>query len=201
MKNGYLFFFNMGNITKGARIGLLPAAFFVFLARGWLLMILSLVIMLVCIILSVIHAPSDKTATFVMDDFYKAFEERTRLESKRKEISEYAKGYLVKGKMFLKRHIGNQTVYPTLMTLAVFGVDGESFLLIGQKTLVKEEFPQFRKIKISGEVSLEPLIYDESTIVIKIVTGDGDKELEFVTEYNYRIRDFLTEAQKFGLCK
>jgi len=194
MKRGILFFLNMGTITRGAKIAILPAVFLVFLAKGFLMMGLSIAFAFLCICVAAIPAPSDDVAMFAIKSFYESFEERIQAKSGKKHNFEYIKGYQVKGKMFLKRRVKNKMVYPIPMVASIVSMceDEELYLMIGRMSLLKNERPVFEEAKISDcDISVENDT-EENSMIILIKTSKTQEGISFVVENNYMSREFLS---------
>ncbi|MBO5938656.1 MAG: hypothetical protein J6Q82_04060 [Clostridia bacterium] len=195
MKNGYMFFLNLGNITKFARVALLPVIIFALFAKGFFLMGVGLLLVIICIALSVIRAPSDEKTMSVIEDFHRTFEERVRIKTKAKDTAPYLRGYRVKGKMFLKRHVGKTLVYPSPMTLAVISnPDGESCLLLGGLSLLKNAAPVFEEFRIDENVSIESSVIhhgEHSVTELNISIRERSETISIILENTHKTREYL----------
>ncbi|MBQ2999327.1 MAG: hypothetical protein IJD64_02585 [Clostridia bacterium] len=199
MKSGYMFFLNLGNITKAARIAIIPGIFFLFFARGWFLMLLSLLFLALCIAFSVIHAPSDDNVMRVINEFYRSFEERLRVKSRSKEELTYLKGYREKGKMKLKRRVKGKVIFPLPMTFSVFTNDKGSFLMLGTLSLLKNAPPVFEEFSLDGSVSVEHwTVHEEedSLTEIHIALKNRDEKIKMLVENTHTTREYLAYVQK-----
>lgn len=201
MKKGLMFFFNMGNITQAARIALVPAIIFMFFARGYLMMGISALLVLVCLFFGLIHAPADEMALSAIRDFYQSFEDRLRLTTMKKEDFLYIKGYEIKGRMFLKRQVNNKVIYPvpTVASIVLSHDENEYYLMIGRLNLLKNVQPEYKKIKIDHQnLSIESTIEseDDSVMVINIKTSAAGGNIKIFVENNHTSRRFLEYAKE-----
>ena len=71
MKKGFMFFLNLHNYIKIARICLIPAALFLFFARGVLLMTVALILIGILLLISLIRAPRTRTFSKGSNSFMK----------------------------------------------------------------------------------------------------------------------------------
>ena len=199
MKKGYLFFFNMGNITQAARIALIPAIVFLFLARG-VFVLIALLFIPICLIFGAIKAPSDNKVMSTIESFHESFEERIRAKTAKKECAPYIDGYQIKGRMLLHRCVNNEIVYPTPMVVSIVQTNNgkEDYLMIGRMSLLRDKSEKFENFKFdSSNISLECLTdaEDDSVMVISINILETEESIKFVVQNNFRTREFLDNAR------
>ena len=140
MKNGILFFFNMGNIALIGRIALIPLVLMVFRTVPTSMFFPIYVILAAfCLILCFVHAPSDKSMRYVIKRFYEDIEETLADDYgfRRKENIVYLSGYQKRGKMRLHRRLDHDVVYP-YPTVFIFAARSDKrAVIVAQKSLIK----------------------------------------------------------------
>jgi hypothetical protein len=199
MKNGFLFFWNMGRITTGARIALLPLiylAFFQVRPMG-IAFFTCLALLAVALLLSFIPAPSDKKA--------KATLERFRSEHKEEMMSRCGfvndegilllHGYAEEGNMRLSRTLGREVIYPVPLDIGFANHLGKGRLLIGKRTLIKPlpaEYFFLRDEELTA-VRIEMTTESETEEVARLTFSHPalPENLTMYVKNDFRVRDFL----------
>ena len=140
VKNGILFFFNMGNIALIGRIALIPLVFMVFRTVPTSMFFPIYVILAVCcLVLCFVHAPSDNSMRYVIKRFHEDVAETLADDYgfRRKENIVYLSGYQKRGKMRLHRRLDHDVVYP-YPTVFIFAARSDKrAVIVAQKSLIK----------------------------------------------------------------
>ncbi len=200
MRGGKMFFLNLGNITKAARCCLLPALFLVMGAKGIMIMIVSIILFCICIAVSVIPAPSDKKIMAGVAKFHEEFEDKYALKPTSKSSLEvkYIKGYEIKGRMFLKRHIESRAVYPVpaLVALKHDRMSGDCSLVIGRLNMLHKSDPVYTVSNVYGddfEIKTHPYSENSEVFIAEINSPEYPHGIKILFENNQMVRSYLED--------
>ena len=200
MKKGLLFFLNLRPYVKIARVCLIPAAFFLFFARGVFLMTLSAVIIGILLVISIIRTPSDDQILKEIQQFHDEFKKRVSSDSETQRYNEVKiiKGYQQKGRMRVKRQVGGETIYPCITDLAI-ARKGEDFVFYFKELnlLRKSESNQnlYSINPTNFRYTYEPLP-NENAAILEFMLSEVNIHISILVESDYHLRDFL-EMVKF----
>lgn len=205
MKHGKLFFYNMGNITTIARIGIPVSVLIALRTRPmspafWFFIGLAVVSLFVALI----HAPSDKAMMRVLE------QHRTEIKIKMKELCQIKDdqyyvvldGYRKEGSMKLSRRIGKEMVYPYPTTFIIAQKDAKRRLVIVRKSLLTPTPAEYEMIDLSdpsnaARVRVSSCVEDENDKVAEI-TLCTDRYPDGITVFaknDYHYRDFIKAMQ------
>ena len=200
MKNGFLFFLNFGNITMVARF------LFVLTIIGMINFSVTDVMFWVCaavcavaFVLCLIPAPKDKHVMYAMQFFYEDFDKvlNVKFGVVNMEAVRYVKGFRQYGKMVLKRYIANKAVYPHPLIFATNRVHNDTFVYIGEQTLMSAKEPTYVKcnikdegFEIRGEISSE----NERVAYITVKCKEYPEGVTIIVENDFHYRSFLDLA-------
>jgi len=196
-----MFFLNLGNITNIARICLVPSIVFCVFARGFLLMVLSLLLVLVCIVFSLIHAPSDKKVLEMIDKSFSEFKNEMQQKAKETPVSDIKilMGYKNNNRFKLKRKIGNDFIYPTLLFLAVVKNrdDNRRMIYICEQSIISKKKPyrETREIDLSKlKINVQDVPKDDYAVFLDIDLGIAIERISAIVKKNYHYREFVNIA-------
>lgn len=199
MKHGKLFFFNMGNITTGARIAILPLIYLTFFQVRPLgiAFFTGLVLLVLSIGIAMIPAPSDRAAKRTIEEFHHAHKEemmtRCGFSNDRSLMTLY--GYAEDGSMWMKRRLGRDMIYPTPAALGFASHLGHGKLLIGTKSLLEptpEEYCFLQDGELSEAVlTVTPDPENEAVAILKVVHPSQPHDMTFYVKNDFHIRDFM----------
>ena len=197
MKFGTLFFFHMGRITMGARIALLPLIYLTFFQVRPLgvAFFTCLVLLVISAILSLIPAPSDRTARRTLNTFLE--EHRQSMLDRCGFVNDgsllLVYGYEETRDMWMNRSLEREVIYPHSVALGFVSHLGKGRLLIGKKSLLKPlpaEYLFWQDESLS-EVTLSVTVDPENETVAKLCLSHPSIEapLVFYTKNDFRVRD------------
>ena len=199
MKHGKLFFFNMGNITTGARIAILPLIYLTFyqVRPLGIAFFTCLVLLVLSIFLAMVPAPSDRAAKRTVEEFHAEHLERLSEESKvvneKSLITLY--GYRHTDNMWMKRRVGTEMIYPCPVALGYAERTDKQILLIGEKTLLSPDPAEYHVISLQHSPAVEATaeIDPENDKVVKLTLRHPSMKNELVAYFtnDYHYRDFL----------
>ena len=200
MKNGYMFFFNLGNITKMSRI------FFVFGVAGLFMLDITeimfwvcAVVSVVCFVLNLFRSPSDKDFLAAMEDFAYGFEKNLQNKYGIMSMDNVARveGYVQNKRMALKRVVNNKVIYPCPAILGAINLHGEVMVFVGRTSMLKKTDAEYIKcdpkdegFKISSEIS-----EDEKVAFITVVCRELFDEITVAVDNNYHYRAFMEKVE------
>ena len=206
MKNGIFFFFNMGHITKIARIAFLALAAILLFKTRFLSAFYPVYskMFVASIILSVIPAPSDKRFASFLERFYQHVVQKTMdtCDLKRDNLVVMVKAFVNGGKYQLGRCYRNRMIYTTAAGLACVEKSGKRFLVIGTKTLIWSKPEQYtvidlnlEKVCITTRIEADEDAGDHA--VIHIEAPSLQKGIDLICFVDYRYRDFMEAMKEF----
>lgn len=200
MKNGLLFFFHMGQITTVARLALIPCVMLIPQAVPgsfgfWTYVTLTMIAFL----LSVIHAPSDRTMLSILRVFRQdVYSEMKRLcQIRDDEYYVVLEGYQKTGSMRLQRCMENEVIYPYPITLVYAAKENKRFLVIAQKNLLSSDPPTYELIDLTSasqlaNLHIEGAIFsDDKVAEVKLYTKGHADGIILYAKNNYHYREFL----------
>ena len=207
MRNGILFFFNMGKITMIARVAIIPIIFMIMRSLGqvfWFFFYCALLVL--AMILGLIPAPSDRSVMLLLDRHKQDFDKmiQNKCNSSNSESAMKLDGYRVKGRMILKRHKGTKMIYPHPAFFAIAkGADKQYWFFASSFSLTNKKPPKIlccplksNEYEISAELDGEDF---SKTAYLTLKCEMFPNGESFVVDRNYRLRDFIAqvkEAQK-----
>ena len=202
MKNGFLFFLNMGNITTAARIIVLPAFIGgIYFPFHTILYNLSWIVFVASLILSFVPAPSDKVAERVIKEFYTNLNQRVLDFCKAKKAEPiFLKGYEKSGKMVLRRQLGKDVIYPHLAAISVCTVNNKTFLVIARKSLLSNELAKYQEVECTPNtrISVQTNAIDDDAVVELNFSVEGtENQIVMYVKPDYHYRDVLATLQDF----
>ena len=199
MKHGILFFFNMGNITMGARIAILPLIYLTFyqVRPFGVVFFTCLTLLVISFFTAMIPAPSDRAAKRAIEIFHEEHQQTLMDESKviNPKSLTMLYGYGEVAKMWMKRRVGREMIYPLPVALGYTERMDKKVLLIGEKTLLDPTPAKYHLIDLThgdtprAQVELDP----ENEEVVKITLSHPSLEKDFVAYFanNFHYREFL----------
>lgn len=204
MKNGFLFFLNMGRITTIARISIVPLFLCVInIPFHSILYTLSCILFVLSILLSIIPAPSDKVVDKIIAGFQSDLQQRL-LHCCRVKNGDVVilRGYEKSGKMILRRQLGKNVVYPHLAAIGFCTTKNKTVLVIARKSLLSNELAKYQEIECNSNtrfcIETNVINNDETVIELKFsVEGTKDQIIMFAKS-DYHYRDLLSAIQNFS---
>ena len=197
MKNGYMFFLNLGTVTYMARILLIITVIAFFSVNGFYQRLILGVCLAVLLLISVIKAPSDKDVMRAVQLFRERFKEKLAESGHEHSMRgvRVLEAYRVKGSMKLKRNVGYDLVYPHLISLALAKSDkGSLELYIDELCLFYKGEPEFSKrIVNASNFRVSANIDTENEDVVELTIGcEGYREgIKIITRNDYHYREFM----------
>ncbi len=206
MRGGWMFFLNLGNITRAARFCLLPIIFLlIFGAKGFMLIIVMAIVLFGCVALSLIPAPSDKRIMSQVEQFRDDFEDRYSLKAASKSSVEtrYIKGYEIKGRMLLKRHIHSRAVYPipTLLAFKQDRISGDGALVLGRMYMLHGGNTVYTKSDVyndSFSIKTYPYRSNSEVLIAEISAPEYPHGIKILFENNHMTRSYLEQIMKIA---
>ena len=195
MKNGYMFFFNMGAITATSRI-LLVFGILGLINFGlndimfWVCALMSVI----CFILNLFHSPTDKDFLLAMEDFGLGFEKELQNRHGIMSMDNVARvnGFLKKGRMMLKRCVDRKMIYPNPAILAAIDLHGELMVFCATISMLKKNDPEYVRCTVDGDFSVkQELDEEEKTVFITLSCREFPKGVTVVAPNDYHVRAFL----------
>ncbi|MBR2354038.1 MAG: hypothetical protein IKA76_06020 [Clostridia bacterium] len=208
MKNGILFFLNMGNITMGARIAILPLIYLTFFqVRPFgVAYFTCFVLLILSVLLALIPAPSDRKALRTLQAFHFEHNEEMMSRCGFANDGEILRlfGYEEYKNMRIKRAVGRDVIYPHAVAIAfAFHLD-KGRLLIGKKSLLKRMPPEyfFFKEDMLYDMKLSVTVEGETEEIAKLVFEHASfpSPLTVYVKNDFRVRDlvnFMEQSKKF----
>lgn len=201
MKNGLMFFLSLHSYVKIARILLIPAVFFLFFARGVLLMTVSIVILAFLFLISIIRAPSDEEFLKGIKQFHEEFQKGVAADTETKRYSQakILTGYRRDGGFSMKRHINGDTVYSYILDVGIARRGTEFFLYTDALDLLRKGEPQRKQYAITSlnfRYKYEP-IPNQDAAILEFMLLETNTHLSMLVESDYHLREFLDMLQVF----
>lgn len=202
MKKGFMFFLNLHNYIKIARICLIPAALFLFFARGVLLMTVALILIGILLLISLIRAPSDEDVLKRIKQFHEEFRKRVSAdtESKRYTNAKILTGYRQAGGTLLKRQVDGEYIYSFILDVGIAHKGSDFAFYVGELNLLRENECQQNLYSITPEnfqYTHEP-IPGEDAARLEFALTDANIHISILVENDYHLREFLEIVKVFG---
>lgn len=197
MKNGYMFFLNLGTVTYMARIFLVISAVAFFSVNGFYQRMAIGACIVVLLLISVIKAPSDKDVMRAVQLFRERFKEKLAEGGHTYSMQgvKVLEAYRVKGKMKLKRTVGYDVVYPHLVSLALAKSDrGKLELYIDELCLFKRGEPEFSKRIVDATcfgISVKADEQDSDVIEMTLCCDGYAGGMTIIAKNDYHYREFM----------
>ena len=198
MKNGILFFFNMGNLTVIARVAFLPLVWMASRTNPTALFFPIYVgLAVISFLLCFVHAPSDKAMRRVITRFHEDLGEKLRDDYgfRNKENTVYLSGYQKKGKMRLCRRLDQDVVYPYPTVFVCAARSDKRAVIVAQKSLIKATPAEYVYIDLDKAEHLQVTSeVDEGNDKIAVITLACSELIQPITIYaknDYHYRDFV----------
>lgn len=204
MKRGFLFFYNMGNITLAARIAIIPLAWTLtrFVPPAFFV---SLALLIISLILAMVPSPSDKSMMRAVSNFHEEVKQQMIEESGIRNPERFIilHGYLKAGNMKLRRRVGRDVVYP-FPTGFLFGEHGkEKFLLVAKKSLLNASPVDYETIRLHEPEELEAFRVtaqtdpqNEEVVELTLYTKHALHGITIFAKNDYHYRDFMNAIQR-----
>ena len=155
------------------------------------------------IVVCMIPAPKDKHVMYAMQFFLEDFDKilNVRFGVVNMEKVVYIKGFKRSGKMMLKRYVDNKAVYPYPTMFAANRVHEDSFVYIGELSLMTAKEPRYTKcntkdegFEVSGEIDAD----NERIAYVTVKCKEYSEGITLVTENDFHYRSFLDIANGKG---
>ena len=194
MKNGYMFFLNLGTVTYMARVFLLISGIALLSVDGFYQKVLVGIFFAVFFVISIIKAPSDKDVMRAIDFFRNRFKEKIGESGHTFSMNsvKVIEGYRVKGKMKIKRSVGYDVIYPNLVSFAI-AREGKGSLMIyaDELCLLRRGEPNFNRCIVDSQ-SLEITAREEDDVVFVNIRCPIYKEgIDIIVKNDFHYREFM----------
>ncbi|MBQ9805142.1 MAG: hypothetical protein IJW49_01340 [Clostridia bacterium] len=201
MRNGILFFMNMDKVRTIARWALLPVFFIIFTVRfGSPVFFVCIGVFVLSAFLSFLPTPTEKDLQRVLTDFQTKLKEQTLLAAvaKNKDLMIIMNGYQMRGKMFFKKQVGKDVIYPHLASLALYRKENTCTLVLGTKSLFSVAPAVYTKIKLSPSTLSFPTDTEhEGVVMLTLTAPELSETLTLFVKNDYHYRDFMTAVKPF----
>lgn len=198
MKNGYMFFFNMGTITAMSRIFLVVGILGMINWRITQVMFwVCALVAVVCFVLNLFHSPTDKDFLLGIEDFQIGFKKELQNRHGIMSMDNMAvlNGFVKKGRMFLKRCIDRKMIYPHPAILSAIELHGELMVFFGSISMMKKSDPVYVKCTVDADFSIETEIgEDERAAFVNLKCKEFPKGVTVVITNDYHLREFLDKV-------
>jgi hypothetical protein len=190
-----MFFLNLRSYVMIARICLIPAAFFLFFARGAVLMAASLIILGILLAISLIRAPSDEEVMKKIKQFHEEFQKRVsaEAETKRYDQAKILTGYRNDGGFSMKRHLDGETVHSRLMDVGLARKGSDYVLYTDELNLLRRgehDREQYTVHQLNFQYKYEP-IPQQDAAVLEFMLLDTNTHFSITVQSDYHLREFL----------
>ena len=198
MKNGYMFFLNLGNVTFIARIFLIVFAIAFLSVDSFSLKVYIAIAFVISFAVSVIKAPSDKDVLRTIERFRGEFKEKL-FESRHTSSAQSVKvieAYKVVGKMCMKRAVGRDIIYPHLISLALApsAVSGKMILYVDELCLLKKGDIRFNEYLVDSSnfrIETETDEKDRDVVTLNVKYPSCEEGISLVLKNDFHYRDFM----------
>ena len=206
MKTGIFFYFNMGHITKIARIAFVALAAILIFRTRFLSAFYPVYskMFIISIFLSIIPAPSDKRFVNFLERFYQHVMQKTMdtCDLKRDNLVLMIKAFVNGGKYQLGRCYKNHMIYTTAVGAAFVEKSGKRFLVIGKKSLIWSSPEQYTVIDLNLEAPRITARVQEDEdagdhAVIHVESASLPDGIDLICFVDYRYRDFMAAMKEF----
>lgn len=201
MKKGLLFFLNLHSYVKIARICLIPAAVFLFFARGIVLMATSLIILGILLVISLIRAPFDEDVLKGIKQFHDEFQKRIAADAETKQYNEAKAlvGYRHGGKVLLRRQVDGDYIYSYIIDIAIARTDSGFIFYTNELNLLRNDDSRRNQYSINSanfQYTYEPLP-NQNAAVLEFLLLETNIHISVLVENDYHLRDFLEILKSF----
>ena len=203
MRTGILFYFNMGHITKIARIGALVLAAMLIFRTRFLSAFYPVytAFFVVALFLSVIPAPSDKRFLNFLDRFYENVKQVAMdcCDLKRDNLVVLFRAFEHGGSIQLCRRYKHRFIYTTAAAAAFVEKSGKRFLVIGKKSLISAKPAKITVIDLNleKEVKVSMQAGEDDYGMIRIEAPSLPNGIEMTAYIDYHYRDFLEAVKDY----
>ena len=203
MRNGILLFMNMDRIRSIARWILLPVFFIMITSNiGTPIFFISIGILVLSAFLSFLPTPTVKDLQRVINDFQINLKAQTLIAAtaKNEDLVIPLHGYQMRGKMFFKRQVVKEVIYPHLASLSLYHNDKACTLVLGTKSLFSIEPPIYTKIRITPSTITFPAETDterEGVVTLTLTAPELPETITLFVKNDYHYRDFMTAIKPF----
>lgn len=197
MRNGILLFMNMDKIRSIARWILLPVFFFIFTVRfGSPVFFIGIAVLVLSAFLSFLPTPTEKDLQRVVNDFQTQLKEQTlhAATAKNEDLVIPLHGYQMRGKMFLKKQVGKDVIYPHLVSLSLYHKENNCTLVLGTKSLFSVSPAVYTKLQLTPDlltVASDEAIEHEGVITLTISAPELAEPITLFVKNDYHYRDFM----------
>ncbi len=203
MKNGILFFFNMGNLTMIARVAFIPLVWMASRTNPTALFFPIYVgLAVISFLLCFVHAPSDKAIRQTLKRFHEDVKEKLRNDYgfRRDESIVYFRGYKKSGKMRLRRRLDHDVVYPFPTVLIYAERSGKRAIIVAQKSLIKPTPAEYIYIDLDGaeDLRVTSLVEEDNDKIAAITVSCTllDEPITVYAKNDYHYRDFMAAMKQ-----
>ncbi len=198
MKNGYMFFLNLGNIARKARILVIPVialSFVCMLFAPIPLFVISVIAAVICIALSIIHAPHDDVTVRALKSFYSNFENQTCEKSglEKQEIA-FLRGWQIKGKSIFRRYVGENFVFPYPVIMGIYQKDGKQYFCLSTMSLLCEDSVQSYECRVDDEhfiISVSRIAENnDEEMAVHLKFPNAAQTIDIRVDNTYQTREF-----------
>ena len=203
MKKGFLFFLNMGRITTIARISIIPLFLCVInIPFHSILYTLSCILFALSILLSMIPAPSDRTAEKVINEFELDLRQRLLNCCRVKDGNAVIlKGYEKVGLMVLRRGLGKEVIYPHLVAIGFLQTMDKTVLIVAKKTMLSAAPVEYQEIECVQDtrflIQSKPIDEEESIAEVTFSVENAQQAILMYAKMDYHYRDLLGAIKPF----
>ena len=197
MKNGYMFFLNLGTVTYMARILLFISALAMLYVEGFYQKVIVFACLVVFFIISIIKAPSDKDVMRAVEFFRTRFKEKIGETGHTYSMNgvKVLEAYRVKGKMKMKRTVGYDVIYPNLVSVAVAKEDkGSLMFYVDELCLLRRGDAAFHRCVVDASaLSVETRVDedDKDVVCINIKCPIYEDGIELIAKNDFHYREFM----------
>ncbi len=203
MRNGILFFMNMDKVRTIARWALLPVFFIIFNLRfGSPLFFVCIGVFVLSAFLCFLPTPTEKDLQRVLKDFQTNLKEQTLLAAvaKNEDLMVIMNGYQMRGKMFFKKQVGKDVIYPHLASLSLYRKDNTCTLVLGTKSLFSVAPAVYTKLQLTPSlltVATDEAIEHEGVVTLTLSAPELSEKLTLFVKNDYHYRDFMNAVKPF----
>ena len=197
MKNGYMFFLNLGTVTYVARNFLLIIAVVMLYVDGFYQKVIVFAFFLLCLFVSTIKAPSDKDVAREVEFFRTRFKEKIGETGHTYSMNgvKVLEAYRVKGKMKMRRTVGYDIVYPYLVSVAVARGEKRTLMLyVDELCLLKRGDAVFDRCVVDANTLKVTTKIDEEDNEVVCVTLECplfENRIELIAKNDFHYREFM----------
>ena len=200
MKNGYMFFFNLGNITKVSRIVMVFALCgLINFGISEIMFWVCAAVAVVCFSLNLFHSPTDKDFMNALADFREGFEKELGNRHGIMSMDNVARteGFVKNKRMLLKRRVDKKIIYPCPAILAAIELHGEVMVFAGRISMLKKNDPQYVRCDLDKDMKIEGFCEEgDPTAIITLSSSALPGEITVAVPNDYHYRAFMDKVGK-----